>query len=357
LNETLDNVCKSLDELALLILKAYTDDRTLKEIWGWNNPAITRHDLSAMSSSLANRIRKANLDTLDDELEAMLNDIPRRLKSLHTDTIPHIFNGNAIQAVPAYIQTINWLSTALDPLLGWESLQDSKAMPAALARRLRAIQAELENIVHNKELLKEQIRLIQDATEAAESLPTDLQSLKEARKAINKLSTDSAKLYGKIDEKYGNATSSVKQIIEKEDEAKNLVEKCEDAYRITTTKGLAAAFDHRAHRLSESMWLWVLGLLCALVVGAYLGSDRIALLTNAVSEKEPHWSVIWMHLTLSLLSIGAPLWFAWLATKQIGQRFRLAEDYGYKASVAKAYEGYRKEAVISPPRSGGLDGC
>jgi len=36
---------------------------------------------------------------------------------------------------------------------------------------------------------------------------------------------------------------------------------------------------------------------------------------------------------------------AWIATKQIGQRFRLVEDYAYKASVAKAYEGYRKEAV------------
>ncbi|MNV99006.1 hypothetical protein D3C71_1943230 [compost metagenome] len=39
------------------------------------------------------------------------------------------------------------------------------------------------------------------------------------------------------------------------------------------------------------------------------------------------------------------MWFAWVSTKQIGQRFRLAEDYGFKASVAKAYEGYRKEAA------------
>src|SRR5690606_11815180 len=42
---------------------------------------------------------------------------------------------------------------------------------------------------------------------------------------------------------------------------------------------------------------------------------------------------------------GAPLWFAWIATKQINQRFRLSEDYAYKASVAKAYEGYRREAA------------
>jgi hypothetical protein len=48
--------------------------------------------------------------------------------------------------------------------------------------------------------------------------------------------------------------------------------------------------------------------------------------------------------------VGAPLWFAWVATKQLGQRFRLAEDYGFKASVAKAYEGYRRDAVRIDPR-------
>ena len=56
-----------------------------------------------------------------------------------------------------------------------------------------------------------------------------------------------------------------------------------------------------------------------------------------------------MHALLSLLSVGGPLWFAWVATKQLAQRFRLAEDYGYKASVAKAYEGYRKEAARLDP--------
>jgi hypothetical protein len=52
-----------------------------------------------------------------------------------------------------------------------------------------------------------------------------------------------------------------------------------------------------------------------------------------------------LNLLLSLLSVGAPVWFGWLATKQIGQRFRLAEDYAFKASVSRAYEGFRREAA------------
>ena len=52
-----------------------------------------------------------------------------------------------------------------------------------------------------------------------------------------------------------------------------------------------------------------------------------------------------MHIALSIVSVSAPIWIAWLATKQITKRFQLSEDYAFKASVAKAYEGYRKEAA------------
>ncbi|MBK9320151.1 MAG: hypothetical protein IPM91_16035 [Bacteroidetes bacterium] len=61
------------------------------------------------------------------------------------------------------------------------------------------------------------------------------------------------------------------------------------------------------------------------------------------SDKEVRY--IWVQIFLSILSLGAPIWLAWIATKQIGQRFKLSEDYAYKASVAKAYEGYRREAA------------
>ncbi|MNY46132.1 hypothetical protein D3C86_1812830 [compost metagenome] len=42
----------------------------------------------------------------------------------------------------------------------------------------------------------------------------------------------------------------------------------------------------------------------------------------------------------------------------MGQRFRLAEDYAFKASVAKAYEGYRNEALAlnNPEFAGRLFG-
>ena len=345
MHESLETICVALDELASVVTKTWADNRTLSEAYGWHHPALTRHDLALLPKNIADKIREADPTDVEEELLARLEDVPRKLRLLHPTTVPHMFNGNGHQAVPAYIGTLDQISRSLEPLFSWQTIQDNKAMPAPLARRLRSIQAELETLVPNKTRLEEQIRQIQDATDAAESLPTDMQSLKEARHTINRLSSDSAELYGKIDEKHQNAVRLAQKISDSEQEASKLVLQCEEAYRITTTKGLAAAFDQRASRLAWSMWVWVFGLLSALGIGAYIGARRIEILSAAMSGNDPQWGIIWMQIVLSLLSVGAPLWFAWLATKQIGQRFKLAEDYGFKASVAKAYEGYRKEAA------------
>jgi hypothetical protein len=97
------------------------------------------------------------------------------------------------------------------------------------------------------------------------------------------------------------------------------------------------------------MWAWVGGLVAALGIGSIIGAHRLELLSAAIQAQNQSWAGLVMQALLSLLSVGAPLWFAWLATKQIGQRFRLAEDYAFKASIAKAYEGYRKEAARIDP--------
>jgi len=345
LSNQIEEICNALEEIASFTRKSWNDDRTLREVYGWHHPAITRHDLADIAVDLLDQIKKINIETIDSNKLARLADTPRRLSLLKTDTIPLMFNGNGHQAVPAYLETINWIRTLLGTHPDWQTLQDNKAMPYQLAKRLRGIQADIEELVPNKETLEEQVKLIQEATETAESLPADLQSLKEARATVNRLSTESAEHFGKITDRSTEAGKILSEILKQKNEAEKLVLQCEEAYRITTTKGLAAAFDQRAIRLSWSMWIWVIGLLAALGIGANLGTKRIELLSAAITLTDPQWGVILMHMLLSLLSVAAPLWFAWLATKQIGQRFRLAEDYGFKASVAKAYEGYRKEAA------------
>ena len=108
---------------------------------------------------------------------------------------------------------------------------------------------------------------------------------------------------------------------------------------------MAAAFSERSKELARSMWFWIVGLVAALATGSFLGTNQLLALSDAFSSPGASASVIVLNILLSILSVGAPVWFAWLSTKQIGQRFRLSEDYGFKASVSRAYEGFRREAA------------
>ena len=92
------------------------------------------------------------------------------------------------------------------------------------------------------------------------------------------------------------------------------------------------------------MWTWVAGLVIALCAGGGIGYYRVSLMQGLIDRNVSSGALV-INLILAIFSIAAPVWFAWIATKQIGQRFRLSEDYAFKASVARAYEGYRREAA------------
>ncbi len=343
MDKTLQAVSESLNSLGNAIIAAYTGDETLAEIWGWNCPPLNRHDLAKLAQNLDKKIKSINTQQIEDDLQEILEEIPLRINIFKEQNLPQIFSGNCAASSPNYFALIEWITMIIEPLFTWEVMQDNKALPKELSRRLRAVRSELTSLIPDKDDLDSQIQLIQKATEAAENLPTDLESLKEARNKVSKFSTDAAESFGKIDTYHKQIESLTKLINDKKAEADKLVDQCQEAYRITTSTGLAASFDQRANKLSYSMWGWVVGLMLTLGVGINIGSERFEIL-NASINQQKDIGHIWIQIFLSLLSLGAPIWFAWLATKQIGQRFKLSEDYAFKASVAKAYEGYRKEA-------------
>ncbi len=349
MHKDLETLCVALDQLAAAVLSGWNGDQIFTEAFGWNCAAVTRHDMAAVATQLAADIRDIKSDVLDPALLKLAQDCPRRLNILKSQTIQQFWGGNSGQATAAYMTTLHSIRQNFVPLQNWQMVQDSKAMPANLSRRLRAIQAELDQIAPNKESLTNQIKQIQEAHSVAESLPIDLQTLADARDRVVGFANESSSSVEKITGNLDTSTKKLESIVTAHETTQKLVAQCEDAYRITTTKGLAAAFDQRAKRLGWSLWAWVLGLLLALAGGAKIGSIRIEQLSNIIYSPQLQWHIFWVEVILSLLSIGAPVWFAWIATKQIGQRFRLAEDYAFKASVAKAYEGYRKEAARLDP--------
>ncbi|MEZ5493021.1 MAG: hypothetical protein R3E61_00135 [Pseudomonadales bacterium] len=106
----------------------------------------------------------------------------------------------------------------------------------------------------DQDKLTKQIQIINEATETAESLPADLQDLKEARKKVESIGSEAIKTAAKISTAKENVDNLLSAIKSNKEESDKLVENCEDSYRITTSKGLAGAFDQRANQLAKSMW-------------------------------------------------------------------------------------------------------
>lgn len=225
---------------------------------------------------------------------------------------------------------------------------DSKELAVQLKnqrRRVRSLEDNLNELEPRTSPLKEMVSRIEQAHETAEQLPTDLESLREARKTIGKLVTEST-----ADKAAALAAKTEIEKLQKElngvsEEAQKVLKQCESAYSAATSVGLAAAFSERSDNLSKSMWIWVVGLVLSLSAGGYFGSAQLQKLLELMAQKDISSLSMSINFIMAILSIGAPVWFSWLATKQIGQRFKLSEDYAFKASVSRAYEGFRRETA------------
>lgn len=349
MQKELEETCTALDALSTAVTNMWGSDATLCEGVGWFAPAVARQELASLASSLAVDIRARDFDGLDGPWLTFVTALPARLAYLQAHTVPHMFSPEGGRAVPAYVTTLSIIRAQLLPAIGWQSVPDAKALPSNLVRRARAAQVELDQLAPDLTNLSEQIRQIQAAHALADSLPIDLAALAEGRAKLATAMAEAKSHSEAVASANVDASKELSAIKSANEEAQKLIKLCDSAYRIATTTGLAGAFDQRAGKLAWSMWAWVGGLTVALGIGSIIGSHRLEILSAALAVPNPNWGGIAIQAVLSLLSVGAPLWFAWLSTKQIGQRFRLAEDYAFKASVAKAYEGYRTEAVRIDP--------
>jgi hypothetical protein len=351
MNKEIEDIAIALEAFASVVLNGLAVDTTLTEQFGWNCPALTRFDLAAYPEQLAKRLRELNTENLDIELLNSISSITKKLSVIQAQIVPQLYVASSCSvASVVYISSMDAIANSLMPITAWQTLADPKSMPAGIARRIKALNLQTDDIVIDKNELLTKLKLINDTHVAAENLPINLEDLTKAQARINKANEDAATILGKIEEKNAASDTELEELTNRNNEAKKLIELCEEAYQITTTKGLAAAFELRAQKLSRSMSFWVVGLMFALGIGVFLASTTFSTMLKELENPTPNMSLITVNIIIAILSVGAPAWFSWLATKQIGQKFRLSEDYAYKASVAKAYEGYRKEAVRIDPQ-------
>lgn len=349
MSDTIDNAREALNSLATAVRDGWTGNQTLMEAWGWNCPALDRHDLARLAQDVSDRFGQIDPDDIDEDLGDLIDEIPGKCTKFRGATLAYLYNGNAAGAFPAYKGLLDWCDSLIRDLIpadvDWESVDDQKLVPKSLNRRLRSAAASVEGVESRVGNLATKIQAIEDAHESAEALPTDLASLEEARKQAESATKQAQSFEKRSKDAAEQAEGAVKSLIQKHNDAEKIVSSLEDAYSAATTKGLGESFSERAKRLAISMWVWVAVLVGSLAGGAVLSLVRLAALKKVLETATPNIGLVWVNIVLGVLSIAGPVWLAWVATKQIGQRFRLSEDYAFKASVAKAYEGYRREAA------------
>lgn len=312
------------------------------------SPYITRQDLVEDLSDMRNMIdgcKEIDLGVYKERVD----DYIVRLERVRDNLVPYFVNNiNGLpQLVSSFVITMDGLRRILDSVFA----MSNPVRVREVSRKLSVMESRLQDLGPRLEGIDDKVLTIESAYDAADQLPENLNYLRNARKdvdvIVDGLKIDQDKIRGfKRDSE--DIFKNLKLI---DESASDVLSRCEKAYSAATSVGLALAFEERSKLLSKSMWYWVLGLVVSLCAGWCFGRSQIHSLLGVVNSQNSSVFVIFVNILLSVMSIGAPIWFAWLATKQIGQRFRLAEDYAFKASISRAYEGYRREAA----RIGGSD--
>lgn len=344
MHESLATIQTQLEAVIAQIKATVPNDEPFGIAHGnWSFPGLTRSELIEEAQSIIELIDDNDTDELGNS-ESRIKDYARRIAYLHGATVPNIW-GSAATAIPTYMLTLEGLRKALEPVLKADERAEAQAKIRRLTVQLRAMEARFKGLEPRTTDLSSMVERIEQAYTAADQLPADLEQLSEAKKMIDDLAQAATKDQARILtlREHADELDALMKISAEEAEA--VLKRCETAYSAATSVGLAAAFSERSIALSKSMWFWVAGLAVALVGGSYFGSNQLHTLSELFQIPNISTSVVTLNLLLSLLSVGAPVWFSWLATKQIGQRFRLAEDYAFKASISRAYEGFRREAA------------
>lgn len=346
MQEIKKNAIDALKKLQTNITSSIAGENLLIDHYGWYAPAIKRSELNEQIEYIISSIEK-----IDDKIKNSENSInvikslPERIEKIISNTITQIQNGNGGQAFPPLLSFIDWLFFSLNPILSWTTLKNPNSMPKSLASRISAIDKRINEIEPEHKLLQEKIKTINDAYAAADELPESLETLRNAKSKANASADEAARSEIQAQESRGKIEKIETSLKESSEKAEAILAQCETALRASTSVGLAAAFEERAKYLNVSIRWWVAALSASLIGGAILALVRIDYMNNLLAKDDINLIAIFVHLILSTLCIGGPLWFAWISTSQIAYRFKLSEDYSFKSSVAKAYEGYRREAA------------
>lgn len=348
MEETIAQIIKRLDTISAAVA-AIPNAESMVNVTqnSWARIPVTPNQLNRLAADLSSSVAKINAQLTDSQL-ALLEDARNSLDIAVNNILPQMKGSNLSPALTFLYHTVVLASNAAAKVIEWQDVLPDR-LPPALASRLQGLADDIENLMPEREQLKEEIARILEASEVSQKLPSTMQKLRRTEDRLETAHANALELSGKIQERFETAEELAEKLRQAAQEAESLTAQASQTYRMITSTSLAASFEERALKLNTSMRCWVGALFVSLSALMAVGYYRLAAMRDALAAEPFDGGRVAVQVVLSALSIGAPVWFAWMSTKQVGQRFRLAEDYAFKASVSKAYEGYRREAVRIDP--------
>ena len=188
------------------------------------------------------------------------------------------------------------------------------------------------------------------ATSAKVSAESERDAAIQANAATQKALTDAEKILESTRQATLGSTAAMEKALafsvrasEAATSAELEAKRAATAHNLSTTAGLAGAFNQKAKATEWRQWGWASALVVALGSAGVIGWVRFSDL-KALMEAKPSDVGLVAQLVLTILGVGAPVWLAWISTKMISKTLAISEDYSYKAALAQAYVGFRDEA-------------
>ena len=348
----LNQISGTLSALSTQIISTVGDDRPFNEMWNWQQPGITRYDLTdRIAKTIENIQRVENEESEDSLIIDRLNKIPDTIQYFQSNSLLNLPGSNAYFVCSAFTSMLD----AIDALVlefcpagpDWQEIQDKNLLPAQLKKRLDHTTRGIANVEKQFGSVEDKIQVISDAYQAASDLPASLAGLEDAKVEYEKSEKNIKRIAEKSEKSFQDIEIYKEKIQFHLASSHEVAGQIEEVYSAATRQGLGKAFQDRSNELKISTYVLMGLLFVTLAAASLISHSRISYIETLLSNPSLGMQVLWANIILTAISVAAPIWFAWLLTRQIGQRFRLAEDYGFKASVAKAYEGYRREAMES----------
>lgn len=362
-NTEVNKLLNSLNNLVETIQEQPNfNDTFINKRSGYNHyPCIQLDDLADIPRNLIHKIQHRPYEFSKDTLDGM-EYVAERVsasKQLLTDGLNNYSNFDYFYS---FMITMDWVDKYIHQSLEWENLPEN-SMPTSLRGRLAIQKRAITNLEKSSAGLDHKVEQINSAYTTAKNLPVVQDDLQDAIEKLHQTSKEVETLYKehmtksesfsnhmlltekKGEERLGKIEEYQRKIEQLHAECDELKNKSAQAYSITNSNGLAGSFKERAKNLGNSSRWWIGGLILSLVALWWIGSSQVEKLQSLYMHPNINTAAIVLQSITALLSITAPLWFAWLSTSQIHKLFKLSEDYGFKSSVSQSYEGYRKETA------------